>query len=74
MLYLTNRISKLFGRNVAMNMIRKSSPTGEVKRYSWEDMSKNKKYFYGPAHSIILDYMEITIPEEMSEESLIDNE
>jgi len=59
MLYLTNRISKLFGRNVAMNMIRKSSPTGEIKRYSWEDMSKNKKYFYGPAHSIILDYMEI---------------
>jgi len=59
MLYMTTRLNKLFGRNVAMNIIRKSSPTGEIKRYSWEDISGEKKYFFGPAHSILLDYMEI---------------
>jgi len=59
MLYLTNRLIRLFGKNIAMNMIRKSSPTREIKRYSWEDISKEKKYFFGPAHSIILDYMQV---------------
>ena len=59
MLYMTNRIVKLFGKSIAMNMIRKSSPTGEIKRYSWEDISGEKKFFFGPAHSILLDYMEI---------------
>ena len=59
MLYLTNRIKKLFGVNTAMNMIRKSSPTGEIKKYSWEDIGGQKKYFMGPAHSILLDYMKI---------------
>lgn len=59
MLYLTTRIEKLFGKTIAMNMIRKSSPTGEIKKYSWEDMGGNRKMFFGPAHSIILDYMKI---------------
>lgn len=59
MLYMTNRIIRLFGKNIAINMIRKSSPTGEIKRYSWEDISGEKKFFFGPAHSILLDYMEI---------------
>lgn len=59
MLYMTNRIIRLFGKNIATNMIRKSSPTGEIKRYSWEDISGEKKFFFGPAHSILLDYMEI---------------
>ena len=59
MLYLTNRIQRLFGKNVAMNMIRKSSPTGEIKKYSWEDIGNVKKFFMGPAHSILLDYMKI---------------
>ena len=59
MLYLTNRIIKLFGRNMAMNMIRKSSPTGEIKRYSWKDMGGVTKSFNGPSHSLILDYMKI---------------
>ena len=59
MLYMTTRLVKLFGKSTAMAMIRKSSPTGEIKRYSWEDISGEKKFFFGPAHSILLDYMEI---------------
>ena len=59
MLYMTTRLVKLFGKSTAMTMIRKSSPTGEIKRYSWEDISGEKKFFFGPAHSILLDYMEI---------------
>ena len=57
--YLFNRIVKLFGRNIAYNMIRKSSPTGEIKQYSWEEISGGKVKVPGPAHSIILDYMKI---------------
>ena len=59
MLYMTTRLVKLFGKSTAMSIIRKSSPTGEIKRYSWEDISGEKKFFFGPAHSILLDYMEI---------------
>ena len=59
MLYLTNRLGKLFGENTAKNMIKKSSPTGEIKKYMWEDIAGNKKFFWGPSHSIILDYMQI---------------
>jgi len=57
--YLVNRIIKLFGRNIAYNMIRKSSPTGEIKNISWEEMDGTKVRVPGPCHSIILDYMEI---------------
>ena len=57
--YIVNRIIKLFGKNIAMNMIHKSSPTGEIRNYTFEDMSKNRIRIPGPCHSIILDYMEI---------------
>lgn len=57
--YCVNRIINLFGRNVAYSMIRKSSPTGEIRSYTFEDMSKNKIRVPGPCHSLILDYMEI---------------
>lgn len=57
--YLTKRIERLFGKTQALNMIRKSSPTGEIRYYTFEDMSKNKIRIPGPCHSIILDYMEI---------------
>ena len=57
--YCVNRIINLFGRNVAYSMIRKSSPTGEIRNYTFEDMSKNKIRVPGPCHSLILDYMEI---------------
>lgn len=59
MLYLVNRITRLFGKNIAYNMIRKSSPTGEIKQYSWEEVGGVKKRCPGPCHSIILDYMQI---------------
>ena len=59
MMYLTKRLEVLFGRNTALNMIRKASPTGEIKAYSWKDMSQKKHSFMGPCHSIIIDYMEI---------------
>ena len=59
MLYLTNRLKRLFGESIMMNIIRKSSPTGEIKKYSWEDRGGNKKFFMGPSHSILLDYMKI---------------
>jgi len=58
-LYLVNRITRLFGKNIAYNMIRKSSPTGEIKQYSWEEVGGVKKRCPGPCHSIILDYMQI---------------
>ena len=57
--YLVNRIIRLFGRNTAYNMIRKSSPTGEIRHYTHEDMGGNRISIPGPCHSIILDYMEI---------------
>ena len=59
MLYLVNRITRLFGKNIAYNMIRKSSPTGEIKQYGWEEVGGVKKRCPGPCHSIILDYMQI---------------
>ena len=58
-LYLVNRITRLFGKNVAYNMIRKSSPTEEIKQYGWEEVGGVKKRCPGPCHSIILDYMQI---------------
>lgn len=57
--YLVNRIIKLFGKNVAYNMIRKSSPTGELANISWEEQDGTKMRMPGPQHSVILDYMEI---------------
>ena len=57
--YLINRIIRRFGKNVAWNMIRKASPTGETRQYSWEDVGGVKKKCPGPCHSIILDYMQI---------------
>ena len=57
--YLVNRIIRLFGRNIAYNMIRKSSPTGEIRNYTHEDMGGNRIRIPGPCHTIVLDYMEI---------------
>ena len=56
--YLFNRCVKLFGKGLFYNMLRKASPTGELKQLSWIEMGQRKKYM-SPAHSIILDYMEI---------------
>lgn len=57
--YLTNRIIKLFGKNVAYQMIRKASPTGEIGNVSFLDGANVKHKLPAPHHSIILDYMDI---------------
>ena len=57
--YLVNRIIKLFGRNRAYNMIRKSSPTGEIQNYTWADKAGTRYSVPGPRHTIILDYQAI---------------
>lgn len=58
-MYLTNRITRLFGKGEAYHMIRKSSPTGEIKNISWQDQDKTRHSIPGPVHTEILDYMEI---------------
>ena len=57
--YLVNRIIRLFGKGKAYNMIRKSSPTGEVQNYRWEEQTGLHGSIMGPKHTIILDYMDI---------------
>ena len=57
--YLVNRIIKLFGRGVAYNMVRKSSPTGEIQNYTWKDQGGKSHKIIGPKHTIIIDYMRI---------------
>lgn len=57
--YLVNRANKLFGKSATYSMIRKASPTGEIKAISWEELDGTKVRVPGPCHSIILDYMEI---------------
>ena len=59
MTYLTNRVINLFGKGAAYNMFRQSSPTGEIRNYTWKDMAQNTHRFVGPCHSIIIDYMEV---------------
>ena len=59
MRYLTKRVERLFGKNIAYSMFRKSSPTGEIRNYTYEDMSGDRHKIPGPCHSILIDYMEI---------------
>lgn len=57
--YLLNRIIRLFGKNVAYNILRKSSPTGEIQQISWTEIDETHFKIMAPLHSEILDYMEI---------------
>lgn len=57
--YLWNRIVRLFGKNVAYNILRKASPTGETENIRFSDQNGTQYSIPGPKHSIILDYMEI---------------
>ena len=59
MQYLTNRIKNLFGKNGMYNMIRKASPTGEMRWMRYVSPSNESVSIPMPCHSIILDYMEI---------------
>lgn len=57
--YLTNRAIRVFGRNVAYQMFRKSSPTGELGNISFVELDGTKHRLPAPKHSIVLDYMDI---------------
>ena len=57
--YLWNRIVRLFGKQQAYYMLRKSSPTGETKNWSWTEMDKSRHSIPAPVHSEIIDYMQV---------------
>lgn len=57
--YLTNRLKRLFGEGAAYNMIRKASPTNEVRSMRYEDFNGLHHSLPAPAHSVLIDYMKI---------------
>lgn len=57
--YLWHRLCNLFGDREARNMIYKASPTREISKIGWADMSGNKYSAPAPAHSIVIDYMDL---------------
>ena len=58
--YLVNRLILLFGKGEAYNILRKSSPTGELTSIKVVNQQGAFLYkFPAPAHTIWLDYMEI---------------
>ena len=58
-LYLTNRLANVFGKGVALNMIKKASPTGEIHYMNVDDGFGNKFRIPSPKHSIWLDEMQL---------------
>ena len=59
-LYLTTRLSVLFGNAEAYNILKKSSPTGELTTIKVNNQQGQFLYkFQAPCHAIWLDYMEI---------------
>lgn len=58
-LYLVTRITKLFGEAEAKKMVKNGSPTHEIKMLQWEDMDGTRQRVMSPAHTLILDYMEL---------------
>lgn len=57
--YLCNRMIRLLGKGLAYSYFKKSSPTGELSSVRYMKMDGTKITLPAPAHSIILDYMEI---------------
>lgn len=57
--YMVNRAINLFGKGVAYNMLRKSSPLGELGRVHWKDKDMTSHSIAAPRHSIIVDYMKM---------------
>lgn len=57
--YLVNRLQRLFGRAEMYNILRKSSPVGEVGQVSYTDMDGTIIRIPAPLHTAIVDYMEI---------------
>jgi len=58
-MYLVNRLIKLFGKGEAFNILRLSSPTGELSKLSWQEQDGTRYSIPCPCHTIWLDYMEI---------------
>ena len=58
-MYLVNRLIKLFGKGEAYNILRLSSPTGELSKLSWQEQDGTRYSIPCPCHTIWLDYMEI---------------
>lgn len=58
-MYLVNRLIRLFGKGEAYNILRLSSPTGELSKLSWQEQDGTRYSIPCPCHTIWLDYMEI---------------
>jgi DNA polymerase elongation subunit (family B) len=57
--YLTKRMENLFGEKEAMSILFRSSDKNEIRRVSYMDNSERKFFLNMPAHTSILDYMEL---------------
>ena len=59
-LYLCNRYERLFGKGELMNVLRKISPTGELRSIKWDEKNFNKpNRMTAPRHTLWLDYMDL---------------
>ena len=56
--YMVNRTINLFGKGMAYSFFKKSSPTNELSKISFENFG-NKTTLPAPSHTILIDYMEI---------------
>ena len=57
--YLVNRIKRLFGDGEATKMVKNGSPTHELRIIQFEEMDGTRIRVIAPAHTLILDYMEL---------------
>lgn len=57
--YIVNRCKRIFGDKLTYNMLKKSSPTGELTNISWKEQDGTSYRIPAPSHTIIIDYMEI---------------
>lgn len=57
--YLVNRLYKLFTQQEALNILRKSSPTGELGKVGWAEPNGDKYWVKAPKHTCVMDYMEL---------------
>lgn len=59
-LYLINRYIKLFGKGELLSVLKKISPTNELRNISWEEKNFNRPNRMAvPRHTAWLDYMEL---------------
>jgi DNA polymerase elongation subunit (family B) len=59
-MYLCNRYERLFGKGELMNVLKKISPTGELRNIKWEEKNFNRpNRMMAPRHTLWLDYMDL---------------